>query len=124
SGFDWGQAMAYERLCIDVLLKEFGGAESPESVYKKWLDASPPANFHAPSQADIAAAHKWFGQTEAALRLAPDQARAPLKGLQSSISQLHPLFQASIPNIERVNQARAEVASARQQVLQRLASHH
>jgi hypothetical protein len=122
SGFDWGEAMRYEGVSMEVLLKSFSRSDNPSAVYEKWFEVSAPANFSAPSGRDTANFYKWHAAVESALRLPPDQASARLKALQESVGQLHPLFRAAIPQLERINAARQEVANARRDLLRVLAT--
>jgi hypothetical protein len=118
SGFDWGQVMWYEGLAADVMTKDLIHGADPTAYYRQWFGTPAPPGFAPPSATDFAAFHKWMTFVEAALRLPPDQARGKLEVLQDSIGNLHPLFQAAIPNVQRINEARRQVQSTRDTLLQ------
>jgi hypothetical protein len=122
SGFDWGQAMAYEGVAIEALLKDFAHGGESGAVYQKWFDAPAPVGFSAPSPQEAAAFRKRLVEVEQALRLPPDQTSTRLMSLQESVGHLHPLFRAAMPQLDKINDARREVAAARHELLQALAT--
>jgi hypothetical protein len=122
AGFDWGQAMWYEELPIQITIQDMEKAPSVAAYYQEVIGTPAPANFTIPSDSDVAAFHKLMAAVEAALRLPPRQAQEKLMTLQDSIKTLHPFFQAVIPNLSRINDVRIKIQSSRQELLQALAA--
>jgi hypothetical protein len=120
SGFDWGQAMWYEELALEVTMTEMGKAASP-AAYQELMGTPPPENFTVPKATEIVAYRKFMNSVEEALRLSPDAAGERLKTLQDSAKTLHPFFRDSIPSLTRINETRTETLAARQKLLQAVA---
>jgi hypothetical protein len=122
TGFDWGEAMWHEASTVQVIIQDFKNASSGAAYYQELLSSPAPANFTIPNDAEVAAFYKFMASVEAALRLAPPQAQDKLKTLQESVRTLHPLFQALMPNLLRINSVRTQVQSSRQTLLQALSA--
>ena len=121
TGFDWGQAMWYEQVAGEVVLREMGNAANPAAYYKELMGTPPPDNFTRPKTTEIAAFRKLMNSVEAALRLPPDAAGERLNGLQDSVKTLHPFFRDSIPSLTRINDTRTQTQAALAQLLKTVA---
>jgi hypothetical protein len=122
TGFDWGQAMWYEESALQITVQDMKKAPSAAAYYQEVMGMPAPANFTVPSAADIATFRQLMASVESALRLPPIQAQDKLQVLQESTKTLHPFFQAAIPNLLRINEARAKTQSSRQQLLEVLSA--
>ena len=121
TGFDWGQAMWYEQVSGEVVLREMGNAANPSAYYKELMGTPPPENFTVPKAAEIAAYRKFMNSVEEALRLSPNAAGERLKTLQDSAKTLHPFFRDSIPSLTRINDTRTQTQAALAQLLKTVA---
>src|ERR1700737_571995 len=122
TGFDWSAALWYEQDPLDVVVKQLKSAEN-RAVYYEGVTGKPaPENLEVPNPAEIAKFHKLMAAAIAAMKLPPEQAKEKLKIMQDSVKSLHPLYQQLAPSFTRVNEARAQVQSARQKLLEALPS--
>jgi hypothetical protein len=120
-GFDWSEALALDESSFEISLQQMRQAANPAGYYQEIMGKPAPADFSVPSPKDIAARSALVAQAEAALRMPPEEARERLQDLQGRISTLHPFFQETVPSFVKTNDARAEVYSSRQKLLQALA---
>ncbi len=123
TGFNWSAALWYEQAGLDVAAKELIQAANPRQYYEHAIGEPPPRIFEVPSPYHIAAFHKLIGAAEDALRLPPEQAQDRLGALRESVKTLHLFYQQTIPSFTRINDARAEVQAARENLLRALAGH-
>jgi len=148
SAFDWGSAWDIEALALDKMweqlgsTKEHGTSRDPLATYQD-LTGLDPAGILAeqtkrhtalkippgvngaivyPPQQSFDAFHNFMKEVAAILRLPPATARDRLSAMRTSERRLDPLLTHAVPNFEKVNQARADIAAARQQLLRALAS--
>jgi len=121
TGFDWGQAMWYEQVAGEVVLREMGNAANPAAYYKELMGTPPPENFTVPKAVEIAAYRKFMNSVEESLRLSPNAAGERLKTLQDSAKTLHPFFRDSIPSLTRINDTRTQTQVALAQLLKTVA---
>jgi hypothetical protein len=119
TGFDWGQAMWYEEVAIDITV---AALKKPDAAYhyQELMGEPWPQDFTVPTNAELAAYHKLMAQVEEALRQPPDKAEDQLKTLRDSLQALHPFFQRTMPALQKINEARKQVQSLRDQLLQAL----
>jgi hypothetical protein len=120
TGFDWGTALSYEGVSLDVAVREM--AASPRQYYQEIMGKPAPDGFTAPNGAETADFHKLMAAAETALRLPPDQAQGKLETLQDSVSTLHPFFVNTIPSFSNINGARMKVQTARNDLLRSLSA--
>jgi hypothetical protein len=118
TGFDWANALSNEEAPLDVAIREM--VQNPREYFQEMMGRPAPEGFRVPNASDIAAFHKLMAAAEAALRLPPAQAQERLRTLAGSIKLLHVFFQESTPNLLRINEARTQVQSGRNSVLQAL----
>jgi hypothetical protein len=122
TGFDWGQALWFEQDSLDLAEKRVAEAANPSAFYQELTGGPAPGNFTAPKASEVAAFHKIIGAAEAELRTSPKPAAEKLKELQEFVRSLHPLYVALTPSFTNVNDARIQIADAREKLLQALAS--
>jgi hypothetical protein len=123
TGFDWGDALCYEEQPLSMAMKELAGARSPAEYFRSLMGRAAPENFVAPTGADHAEFHRLMKGAEAALRLPPDAATAQVQSLQDQVKNLHPFYRETVPSFVRVNNARKDLAEARQQLIAAFVSH-
>jgi len=121
TGFDWAEALHFEESPLEIGVQQLAAASNPAEYYKALMGRAAPPNFTIPSAKDIDAFHKLMNSAEELLRLPPQKAEDKLKLLQESVKSLHPYFQETTPSFLKINDARMQVLSARQELLQALA---
>ncbi|HKV26230.1 MAG TPA: hypothetical protein VJN93_16660 [Candidatus Acidoferrum sp.] len=122
TGLYWGQALWYEEATLNVAIREMKEAKSPADYYREVTGKAAPSDFTMPNKEQIAAFQSLMSKAEEALRLPPDVSREKLQPLQDSVKTLHPFFQDLMPSLTRINQARIELETARQQLMQAIAA--
>jgi hypothetical protein len=123
TGFDWGLAFRYEQEPLDIAVQQMAKAPNPHKSFEELTGRPAPGIFQLPTRSDIAAFHGLMADAESALRLRPDLAQDRLRALQESVKTLHPFYQATIPSLSHINDARLEVQQARERVLRAVATH-
>jgi hypothetical protein len=116
TGFDWGNALSNEEGPLDVALREM--TPNPREYFQEMMGRPAPEGFTVPNTSETATFHKLMVSAEASLRLPPNQAQERLKTLQGSVRSLHVFFQEATPNLVRINEARMQVQSSRNSLLQ------
>jgi hypothetical protein len=124
TGFDWSGAMRIEEAVLYGALDEMVQSSNSREFYATMMGTQAPRDFSVPSAPDRAAYHRLMADVEEALRQEPIAAQARLLDLtrQMSSGEIHWFFQKTTPSLTRVNERRAEVASARDRLLQALAA--
>jgi hypothetical protein len=122
TGFDWGQALAYEESPQDVTVKQMRQANNLAQYFQELMGRPAPANFSAPDSDDTAAFHKLMKAAEEALRESPDTAQPRLQSLEHDVQGLHPFYREVTPSFTRINDSRKQVLEARQRLLSALNS--
>ncbi len=124
TGFDWGGAMRIEEALLYGGLDEMGQSPNPREFYAVMMGVPAPQDFSVPSAVDRAANRRLMASVEEALRQPPAAAQARLGELSRRMSsgEVHWYFQKTMPSPTRINERRAEVASARERLLQTLAA--
>ena len=122
TGFDWGQAMWFEQDSLELAEKRVAEAANPSGFYQELTGERAPEGFAVPKPSEVAAFRKVMGAAEAELRASPKPAAEKLKELQDSVRSLHPFYVALTPSFTHVNDARIQIADAREKLLQALAS--
>jgi hypothetical protein len=122
TGFDWGRALAYEEIPLEVFVKEMRETKNPAGYFQEITARPAPKNFSVPSSTDTRQFEKLMKAAEGALREAPDKAATQLRTLQEGVSKLHLFYRESTPSFVRINDSRREVLMARQKLLTALAS--
>lgn len=122
TGFDWGQALAYEESPLDITVKLMRKANHPAQYFQELMGRPAPANFSVPNSGDLAAFHKLMKAAEEALRESPDTAQPRLQSLEHDVQGLHPFYREVTPSFTRINDSRKQVLEARQRLLSTLNS--
>jgi hypothetical protein len=119
-GFDWGQALALEEATLEIGVQQIAQSENPAASFGELMGHAAPSNFTVPAAKDIAEERALFAEAEAAMHLPPAQAHDRIAAIQARIPALHTYFRETTPTLTKVNDARAELAAARQKLLQTL----
>jgi hypothetical protein len=103
-GFDWGAAWGVEFAIGDQYLQKSRTADKPES------------------DAKIRAYEEYMLAAQAMLREPPAEAKARVDDLESKLRRLGRVEQNLIPSLRVTNEARIRLATARQELMQALAT--
>jgi RNA polymerase sigma factor (sigma-70 family) len=132
TGFAWDHALRYEEDGLDVAIAQMKQAPNPFAYYQQIMGQPQGWNgrqvgaaseaFSVPTASEVAAFHKLIASAEETLRLPPDKAQDKLKALQDSVKTLHFFYQQTTPSFTHINDARAEVQAARDNLLQALSA--
>jgi hypothetical protein len=119
SGFDWSSAEALEEGDIELMLDEGKNRwQNAANAYAaiRGKDAAP--NLAFPTTSERAAFHKFALSVVDAFQLPPEQTQTKLPALQQTLKSLNLFYLELVPSLSRANDARLEIAAARQQLLQ------
>jgi hypothetical protein len=119
-GFDWAQALAFEEAALEIGIQQIAQSENPAAGFGELMGRAAPANFTVPATKDIADERALFAEAEAAVHIPPAQARDRIVAIQARVPALHTYFRETTPTLTKVNDARAEVETARQKLLKAL----
>jgi hypothetical protein len=123
TAFDWGEAMRLEEAGLYSFIDQMAESSNPSEYYASVMGSTAPKDLSVPSASNRAAYHKVMLSAQAELRRSPDAAAPKLATLQSQIGPMPWFFQQTSPSFTRTNQARTEIASARNELLRALAPH-
>lgn len=118
SGFDWSNAEALEEGAIELMLDQMEKSENPANAYAEIMGKDVPDQLVFPTSSDRAAFHKFALSVAQAFKLPPEQTQTKLPVLQQTLKSLNPFYPELVPSLSRANDARLEIATARQQLLQ------
>jgi hypothetical protein len=117
TGFDWGQALAYEQYAIAIGIQNMRSATNPDEYYQQLMGAPPPASVKAITASDANSFEMVMSSAEAAVRLSPLHTDQRLVVLQKSLDLLNPVYRQMIPSFTKVNDSRKQIAVAREKLL-------
>lgn len=117
TAFDWAGALRLEQSSLEIAAEQLRNASDPREHYQQLTGKPTPSGFVLPTAADIAAFQRVMASAEEALQLSPPEATQKLQRLQESTQTLNPYFRETIPSFLRINEARAQIAAARQHTL-------
>jgi hypothetical protein len=120
NAFDWSEAWRLESATLDHLLHEFQTTSDPSALYQETMGSAPPAKGIPPSAQDIRNFEAYMRAVQAALKESPEKAKTLLEALDSRRSALTEAELNLIPNPQKANQARIDIAKARADLLQAL----
>ena len=120
--FDWSAAWGIEYATLDHFLRDVQTASDPRATYQEAMggDATTQKGL-PPSDQDIHNFESYMHDVQLALRQPPDRAKTTLDGLDAKRSVLPDADLGLIPNPQKSNQARIDIAHARSELLQALA---
>jgi hypothetical protein len=118
SVFDWSNAEMLEEGGINQALDQMEKSQNPATAYATIGGKEAPAHLVFPTSSERAAFHKFMVSVAEAFRLPPDQTRMKLPPLEQTLKSLNPFYVDLVPSLSRANDARLEIATVRQQLLQ------
>jgi hypothetical protein len=121
TGFDWGNAIQYEQLGLEIFVQQLSVAPNPGAYYQNTMGTALPDGFSLPSSSNLAAFRQFLARATNTLRLPPDVAREQLKDLEATQRTLHPILR-NIPSLSKINDVRVEVRAERQRLLEILSA--
>ena len=118
--FDWSAAWGVESATLDHFLHELQSASDPRGVYQQAMRSTAPEKGLPPSAQDIHDFETYMSAVQSALREPAEKSKVDLEGLESKRTALPEAEQQMIPNPQKSNQARIDIAQARAELLQAL----
>ena len=119
-GFDWAATWGIEEAGAEVFFQELINSKDPAALYESMTGESPIRGCIPPGKREITAFREYMFAVQAALREPPPSTKSRLDALEASRNKLCPDAQNTIPSPQRINEARAEIAAARQSLLSAL----
>jgi hypothetical protein len=121
-GFDWSAAWGLEENVGMAILTEVRSSANPGEAYQTIVGQPMPSGAKAPSAGDIAKYREYMTAVEAALSLSPGTSKARLLALESGRRALPEAVQRIVPGTQKLNDARIEVFTARNDLLESIAA--
>lgn len=118
--FDWSAAWGVESATLDYFLHELQSASDPRGLYQQATGGTAPEKGLPPSTQDIRDFETYMRAVQSALREPAEKSKAGLEGLETKRTGLPEVEQQMIPNPQKSNQARIDIAQARAELLQAL----
>jgi hypothetical protein len=110
-GLDWTGPVRAEAWADEDSLKYLANAANFAQTYRDFFGKAPAAGVQAPTQQDISAFHNLMNEIIAAFQLPAAQTKELLPGIMAKAKDLRAPSQAVLPNYQRTNDARIQVAS-------------
>jgi hypothetical protein len=120
--FDWSEALGLEEAAFESVVGEIRTSKNPGATYRELNGEAMPKNFVLPTPESITAFRAVIAEAQAALRTPAADAGPRLNRLQMQIARFGPYFQLAVPSLSKINDARAEVETARESLLAALGS--
>jgi hypothetical protein len=120
-GFDWGLAWGVECATGEQSLEELQTSSNPKALYEKYGFSAPKRGL-PPTTVEIRAYEEYMLAAQAALREPPGKARARVDNLESKMRRLGEPEQLQATSFRQSNDARVQVATQREELMQALAS--
>jgi hypothetical protein len=118
--FDWSAAWGIESATLNHFLRELQSAPDPRTLYQQTIGSAAPEKGLPPSPQDILNFETYMRAVQFALRESPDNTKVSLERLDSKRLALTEIEQQMIPNPQKSNQSRIDIAKARTELLQAL----
>jgi hypothetical protein len=119
-GFDWSTTWGIEEAGIEQFGQQLQVSDNPASLYDRYFGESSSKTCVPPVAKDIRALREYMDAVQAALRDSPANTRSRLDTLESVRKKLCPDMEVGIPSPERINDARIEIKTVRDNLLQAL----
>jgi hypothetical protein len=120
-GFDWGLAWGVECATGEQALEEVRRSSNPKALYEKYGLTAPKRGL-PPTAEEIRAYEEYMLAAQSALREPPGKARARADNLESKMRHLGEPEQLQATNFRQSNDARVQIATRREELMQALAS--
>lgn len=119
-GLDWLDSIKAEAWADEETLKYLAKAPNFQEAYKNFFSAAPPQSAKPPTQSDINAFRALMNEVVAAFQLPSPQTRERLAAITSSLKDLNPAVQSVLPNYQKLNDSREQVATEKQSLMKTL----
>jgi hypothetical protein len=119
-GFDWGLAWEMDEAGADVFFAEMQRTQNPAGLYERLMGEPAPKGCVPPGAQQVKLYHEYMADVTAALRLPPSATKQRLAELDAKAKGICEAIRQAIPSPERMNDARIEVITAREALLQAL----
>jgi hypothetical protein len=119
-GLDWSGPVRVEAWADEDSLKYLANASNFAQTYRDFFGSAPATGVQPPTTQDISAFHALMNEVIAAFQLPAAQTKERLPGIMAKAKDLSAPSQAVIPNYQRTNDARIQVASEKEALLQAL----
>ncbi|MGC2698308.1 MAG: hypothetical protein WA738_21175 [Candidatus Angelobacter sp.] len=119
-GLDWTDSIRAEAWAGQAGLKDLALAQNFQETYRAFFSNPPPGAAQPPSQADINGYRNVMNEVLAAFQSPSAQTKERLTTIIAKVAGMNPAVQAVIPNYQRVNESRIQVASEEQALLKSL----
>jgi hypothetical protein len=119
-GFDWSHAWEMEEAAGEPFFAEMQRSQDPVALYESLMGAPAPKDCVPPSAQQVRAYQEYMSAVTAALRLPPPATKQRLAELDGKEKSICEAIRLTIPNSRRVNDARIEIITAREALLESL----
>jgi len=116
-GFDWSETWGIEEASHEVFIQQLRESKNPAALYESMTGEKPTSGCTPPGQKELASFREYMFAVRAALREPLPAAKSRLESLEPLRSRLCPDARNAIPSAMHLNEARAELAAARQTLL-------
>jgi hypothetical protein len=121
-GLDWGSAWGLESVVGEQFLQELQTATNPDADYEAFMGAPAPKEGLPPTATELQMYREYMLAVQAALRQPATKAKSLLDGLDANRNRLGEVERSLIPNPQKANAVRTEIATTRAELLQALAA--
>jgi hypothetical protein len=118
--FDWGLTWEMEEAADEPFFAEMQHSQNPVALYESLMGAPAPKACVPPSAQQVQAYHAYMSAVTAALRLPPPATKQRLAELGGKEKSICEAIRQTIPNSQKLNDARIEVIAVRGGLLQSL----
>jgi hypothetical protein len=118
--FDWSAAWGIESAGLDHFLHELQSASDPRGLYQQAMGSAAPEKGLPPSAQEIHDFETYMRAVQSALKESPEKSTVSLEGLEVKRNALPEVERQMIPNPQKSNQTRVDIANARSELLQAL----
>ena len=119
-GFDWGHAWEMEEASGESFFAEMQRSQDPAALYESLTGAPAPKDCMPPSTQQVRAYRAYMSEVAAALRLPPPATKERLAPLEARARGFCEAIGNIIPSPNSTNDARIELAAARENLLRSL----
>jgi hypothetical protein len=110
-GLNWTDSIKTEAWAGEDGLRYLANAPNFQETYKEFFSQPPPQPAHPPTPAEIAGFRSYMNDIVAAFRLPDSQTQQRLSALKERTRSMNPAVQSVIPNYQKLNETRKQVAS-------------
>jgi hypothetical protein len=116
-GFDWSAAWQLDWAASDMLFKQLQNSHEPAEIYKAVMGTAALRRCIPPNDGQLKAYRAYMSDVGEALRLPPDAAKQRLLELEATKQNVCESLRLAIPGTQTLNNNRADVVTARKELL-------